>query len=91
MLLGEDKFSGVVLDDGTEIPVNGLFPLMGYIPNTQFLDKSLLNEDGFVNVDKDFKTSIDGLYAIGDVISRELKQIYLAESDANRLVGALLK
>ena len=91
MLLGEDKLSGVVLDDGTEIPVNGLFPLMGYIPNTQFLDKSLLNEDGFVNVDKDFKTSIDGLYAIGDVISRELKQIYLAESDANRLVGALLK
>ena len=90
-LLGEDKLSGVVLDDGTEIPVNGLFPLMGYIPNTQFLDKSLLNEDGFVNVDKDFKTSIDGLYAIGDVISRELKQIYLAESDANRLVGALLK
>ena len=63
---------------------------MGYIPNSQFLPKEVLNEDGFVVTSKDFETSIPGLYAIGDIMERELKQIYLAESDANRLTKVLL-
>ena len=89
-LNGTDKLESVTLDDGREIEVKGLFPLMGYIPNSQFLPKEVLNEDGFVVVDKNYETSIPGLYAIGDVMDRELKQIYLAENDANRLVKVLL-
>ena len=89
-LNGEDKLTSVILDNGEEIMVNGLFPLMGYIPNTQFLPKEVLSEDGFINVDKNYQTSIEGLYAIGDVINRELKQIYLAEADANNLTKVLL-
>ena len=89
-LNGTDKLESVTLDDGREIEVKGLFPLMGYIPNSQFLPKEVLNEDGFVVVDKNYETSIPGLYAIGDIMDRELKQIYLAENDANRLVKVLL-
>ena len=89
-LNGDNKLESVTLDDGTEIAVKGLFPLMGYIPNSQFLPKEVLNEDGFVVTSKDFETSIPGLYAIGDIMERELKQIYLAESDANRLTKVLL-
>ena len=72
------------------LPVKGLFPLMGYIPNSQFLPKEVLNEDGFVKTNQSFETIIPGLYAVGDILERELKQIYLAESDANRLVKVLL-
>ena len=90
-LNGGDKLESVTLDDGTEIAVKGLFPLMGYIPNSQFLPKEVLNEDGFVITNRDFETSIPGLYAIGDIMERELKQIYLAESDANRLAKVFLK
>lgn len=89
-LNGTDKLESVTLDDGREIEVKGLFPLMGYIPNSQFLPKGVLNDDGFVVVDKNYETSIPGLYAIGDIMDRELKQIYLAENDANRLVKVLL-
>ena len=89
-LNGGDKLEGVTLDDGTEIAVKGLFPLMGYIPNSQFLPKEILNEDGFVKANQKFETSIPGLYAVGDILERELKQIYLAESDANRLTKELL-
>lgn len=74
----------IILDDDSKIMCNGIFPLLGYIPNTSFLDKSLLDEDGFIKINKDYETSIKGLYAIGDVISRELKQIYLAVIDANK-------
>ena len=89
-LNGNDKLESVTLDDGTVIEVKGLFPLMGYIPNSQFLPKEVLNEDGFVKVNKDYETAIPGLYAIGDIMDRELKQIYLAENDANRLLKVLL-
>ncbi|MBE6136485.1 MAG: hypothetical protein E7181_04385 [Erysipelotrichaceae bacterium] len=89
-LNGVNALESVTLDDGTVLPVKGLFPLMGYIPNSQFLPKEILNDDGFVITDKNFETSIPGLYAIGDIMERELKQIYLAESDANRLTKVLL-
>ena len=81
-----NPLSSIVLDDNSEIILNGIFPLLGYIPNTQYIeDKSLLDEDGFIIVNRDYETSVEGLYAIGDVISRELKQIYLAVIDANKV------
>lgn len=80
-----NPLQSVVFDDNSELIVRGIFPLLGYIPNTQFLDKSLLDEDGFVLVNKGFETNLDGLYAIGDAISRELKQIYLAVLDAKKV------
>ena len=81
-----NPLSSIVFDDNSELQTNAIFPLLGYIPNTQYLDKSLLDEDGFVIVNRNYETSIPGLFAIGDVISRELKQIYLAVIDANKVV-----
>ena len=80
-----NPLQSVIFDDNSELEVRGIFPLLGYIPNTQFLDKSLLDEDGFVKVNKEFETKEKGLYAIGDAISRELKQIYLAVLDAKKV------
>ena len=85
--LNGNPLTSITLDDDTNIELNGIFPLLGYIPNTKYLDNSLLDEDGFVIVNKDYETRIDGLYAIGDVISRELKQIYLATMDASKVVN----
>ena len=85
-----NPLSSVTLDNDEELSIRGIFPLLGYIPNTSFLDKSLLDEDGFVKVNKEYETSVKGLYAIGDVISRELKQIYLAVIDANKVVEKIL-
>lgn len=84
--LNGNPLSSITLDDNSELSTNAIFPLLGYIPNTQYLDKSLLDEDGFVIVNREYETSVPGLYAIGDVISRELKQIYLAVIDANKVV-----
>ena len=81
-----NPLNSVILDNNEELTIRGIFPLLGYIPNTQFLDKSLLDEDGFIKVNRDYETPVEGLYAIGDVISRELKQIYLAVIDASKVV-----
>lgn len=89
--LNNNPLTSITLDDGSILQVDGIFPLLGYIPNTSFLPSSILNEDKFVIVDKNFETSIKGLFAIGDVIERELKQIYLAVIDASRAVEYIVK
>ena len=79
----------VELNHNQEYEVNGIFPLLGYLPNTSYLPISILNSDGFVMVNRNYETNISGLYAIGDVIDRELKQIYLAKIDAEKVTDVI--
>ena len=52
-----------------EIPINGIFISVGYIPHTELAVKLGINldENGHIIIDKEQKTNIDYVYAIGDV------------------------
>jgi thioredoxin reductase (NADPH) len=53
----------------TEIPINGVFIGVGYIPHNE-LAKQLnveLDESGHIIIDKKQKTNVDYVYAVGDV------------------------
>ena len=53
----------------TEIPTNGVFVSVGYMPHTE-LAKQLgvdLDDSGHIIIDKNQKTNVDYVYAIGDV------------------------
>ena len=71
---GDMLVESVVLKDTqtgelTEVPINGVFVSVGYIPHTE-LAKQIgvnLDESGHIIIDKDQKTNIDYAYAIGDV------------------------
>ena len=54
----------------------GVFVFAGYEPATDLV-KGLaeLNEQGYVITDKNLKTSVDGLYAAGDVCVKQLRQV----------------
>ena len=86
-ILGEDKVTGLVIEnreDGSRrtLDIEGLFPLVGQIPNTQFIKiDGVLNEWGTIPVEKNMMTSCEGLFAGGDVLPRDIRQIYLAEHD----------
>ena len=86
-ILGEDKVAGLVIEnreDGSrrELVIDGLFPLVGQIPNTSFIKMDgVLNEWGTIPVDRSMMSGIPGLFAGGDVLPREIRQIYLAEHD----------
>ena len=77
------------------LSVDGIFPLIGQIPNTQFIKiEGVLDENGNVPVDKSMMTIIPGLFAGGDVLPRPIRQIYLAEHDgmiAAKAIVAYLK
>ena len=71
---GEMLVESVILKDTqtgelTELPINGVFVSVGYIPHTE-LAKQLdidLDESGHIIIDKKQKTNVDYVYAIGDV------------------------
>ncbi|HNZ27883.1 MAG TPA: thioredoxin-disulfide reductase [Spirochaetota bacterium] len=64
-----------------EINVDGVFIFVGLDPNTNFLDKSIKDEKGYVVIDKDMKTAIKGFYAAGDVRADAYRQIVCACGD----------
>ena len=71
---GEMLVESVILKDTqtgelTEHPINGVFISVGYIPHTELAEQLgvSLDESGHIIIDKDQKTNIDYVYAIGDV------------------------
>ncbi len=60
----------------------GVFVFVGYAPETGLVKEiAELNEQGYVITDKSQKTSVDGLYAAGDICIKPLRQVVTATSD----------
>lgn len=60
----------------------GVFVFAGYEPATGLLKGiAELNEQGYVLTDRRQKTSVDGLYAAGDVCVKNLRQVVTAVGD----------
>jgi thioredoxin reductase (NADPH) len=86
-LLHEDKLSGVRLKDvhtGEEsvVECEGLFISVGRKPVTDLVkDQLTLDKNGYIIADETTKTNISGVYAVGDVRTKLLRQIVTAVSD----------
>ncbi len=80
---GEDQLNGILLKDGKKLSCEGAFLGIGQIPNTSFLSSlGILDEEGYIKVDKDYETAINGIYAIGDCLKKEYYQIVIAMGEA---------
>ena len=84
--IGEDKLEAVKIahrETGEEqiLSVQGCFPLVGQDPNSKFIKLDIKNEWGNIPVDKKMMTSVPGCFAGGDILPRDIRQIYLAEHD----------
>ncbi|HZK16607.1 MAG TPA: FAD-dependent oxidoreductase [Anaerolineaceae bacterium] len=88
-IFGEGKVEGLKFvergnaDSEQSLPVVGVFVyLQGGKPITDFLQGQLpTSEEGCLQVDREFQTSIAGVYAIGDVICTHVKQAVIAAGD----------
>jgi thioredoxin reductase (NADPH) len=66
----------------TEVAIDGLFVSIGRKPATDLFTSQLaLDEGGYIIADESTKTSIDGVYAAGDVRTKTLRQVVTAVSD----------
>ena len=78
----DDKLYSITLSDNEQIINDGLFILNGYTPNTEFIKNLNIKEDnGYILVSNDMQTNIDGIYASGDIIKKDLYQIITAASE----------
>lgn len=83
----EDKIKGVILKDGKELDVKGIFLYVGYTPNTDFLaGTNIAMDSGYILVDDHHETNIKGVYASGDVVKKEIYQIINAASEGAEAV-----
>ena len=65
-----------------ELPLEGAFIFVGQIPETSFVkDLGITTKYGYIDVNHRMETKIPGIYGIGDVIEKELRQIVTAASD----------
>ncbi len=68
----------------TKVDAEGVFIFVGHIPNTKMIaDTDLfdLDKSGYVLVNKDMNAGTPGVYAAGDVIQKDIRQIITACAD----------
>lgn len=66
----------------TELETNGVFIFVGTVPKTEFLrGKVDLDERGYILTTELMETSVDGVYAVGDVRQKFLRQVVTAAAD----------
>ncbi len=86
-LLGADKISGLGLRDvhtgaHSELAVDGLFISVGRTPATgPFAGLVALDESGYIVAGENTETSVPGVFAVGDVRTKAVRQIITAAAD----------
>jgi len=78
-IIGKEKVEKVKLDIEKEIEIEGLFIEIGYIPDESLSKQlNLKTENGYIQVNKKQETSVNGVYATGDITDNPLKQVITA-------------
>ena len=76
------KIKNVKSGEESELSCDGIFVSIGRKPTTEFLkDKIEIDDNGYIVADETTKTNVDGVYAVGDVRTKALRQIVTAVSD----------
>lgn len=78
-LLGEEKLESLEINERDELKSDGLFVEIGSTPQTELAEKLGINlDEGYIEVDKQMKTNVQGVFSAGDVTNNSLKQIITA-------------
>ena len=86
-ILHEKKVTGVRLADvktgeEREIACDGVFVAIGRVPDTAVFEGQVeRNEQGYIIADETTRTNVPGVFAVGDVRTKPLRQIVTAASD----------
>ncbi len=86
-IMGEDKVEEIEIQDrDTEeyqkLKVDGVFIEIGYEPNSEFVkDTLMINDYGEIIINDDNMTSVEGIWAAGDVTNIKDKQVIVAAAE----------
>lgn len=86
-ILAADKVNGLrlkntVTGETQTLPVDGVFVSIGRAPATElFRGQVELDESGYIRADETTRTSLPGVFAVGDVRTKPVRQIVTAVGD----------
>lgn len=96
-IIGDDQVSQIEVknmknEESKTLDVDGVFVAVGTIPTSEVY-KGIINMDknGYVIAGEDCKTNIPGVFAAGDIRTKELRQIITAASDGANAITAVEK
>lgn len=79
-VLIKDRYSG----ETSVFPCNGIFIYIGMDPHTDCVKNlGITNEKGYIEVDEDMKTAVRGIFSVGDVNEKMLRQVITATGDGS--------
>jgi NADH dehydrogenase FAD-containing subunit len=80
---GSSKAWTVSLSNGEKISADLYIPTTGALPNNSFIPADLLDQDGWVKVDKELRvSSVEGIYAAGDITNNSMRLSFKAMEQA---------
>lgn len=88
-LIEDNKIIGVKLNNDNNINSDCIFMAIGSIPNSELFKG--LKEDNYIKVNNNYETNITNVYAIGDVIKKELYQLITASSEGANAANNIIK
>lgn len=94
-ICGENKVEALKLTqkktgEKKELAVDGIFIAVGITPNSELVQGKLdMDEQGYIRAGEDGVTSVAGVYAAGDVRTKQLRQILTAASDGANCVTSV--
>jgi thioredoxin reductase (NADPH) len=96
-ILGQEQVSqievkNVKTEESKALEVDGIFIAVGNIPTSEVY-KDIINMDknGYIIAGEDCKTNVSGVFAAGDIRTKELRQIITAASDGANAITAVEK
>ena len=94
---GADRLQSIVLKDKIsgsrkELALDGLFIAVGTVPNSGIAQEiAQLDSGGYIIADESCKTSADGIFAAGDVRTKQVRQVITAASDGACAIDSVEK
>jgi thioredoxin reductase (NADPH) len=84
-ITGDEKVKAIRYEQGgstRELPVGGVFIFVGFVPNSGLFKVHIdHDEGGYILTGRDMQTSVEGIWAVGDVRAQLTKQIATAVGD----------
>ncbi|SEK87462.1 thioredoxin reductase (NADPH) [Pseudobutyrivibrio ruminis] len=94
-IIGNDSVEKLLIknkknNEERELEVDGVFIAVGTVPNTKTISGlPSLDERGYIVADETCKTNIPGVFAAGDVRTKQLRQVITATADGANAITSI--
>lgn len=96
-IFGKDRVEGIIIkkiktNKKTKLAIDGIFIYVGHTPNTTFLKGLVkLDSEGYIITDDKMKTNVEGIFAAGDLRSKEFRQIITSTAEGATAANSVKK